>query len=798
MDFDNGEIVLDEMNEDFILDKVPDSLFTIQKLCEAIEKYLKSQGEDERQFLEVINRRWKEIKPEYKAIIDIDVTNLLSIRTARFMTRYCMMMMMNFFHFDEKSFDAVIILKSIANYYDGGYAKLIKDHPNLKEDLELLKVEGELSVQKKTALDTPHKDVILKKPSLRKLCANKTLKYFKNLFPPLEWLGDYKKNFAENIKGDLVAGLTIGILLVPQGIAYVMIAGGPPVYGLYCGIAPLLVYCLFGTGRQTAMGPTAVVSLIIKQSLSPYAIPGSMEYARYAITLSFFAGIFQLIVGLLRLGFIANFLSFSLLSGFSTAGGLLILMTQFKYIFGVHPDASTNFYVGVYNFFKVIHESNPASIGLAVITIMILAGLKLGKKKWHWLAFVPGPLIIVVMGIVLSVTLNFEEKGLIVLGSIPPGLPPAAVPPLLAKWTDFIAPGILVGLISFMESYSIGSKFAEEFGYELKPSQEFVALGLGNMVGSFFSAYPTGGSFSRTAVNAGAGARSTISGILSSIIVMIALSLFTKILYHLPVANLGGIVFVALVGIMDFDVAISYLKRDKQDFLIWTVTFLVTLSISVQTGIICGLLVALGIVLVRIAFPSIVDLGRLPGTNTYRSVKMFPNALVNPKICVVRINSPIYYLNCNNVLRYFKRMQTRYKEMPRVIVVDWGPVTMIDGSGAEMLRSMIEYFKNLKITVLHAQVKGQVSIYLKDSGLADICGTKNFFWELNDAVLLASKMINQDEKIDEHHQTHDVSEKDEKIEIDEENYEKAKNAGDYSPLVYHEHETTEKNKCVIF
>lgn len=241
---------------------------------------------------------------------------------------------------------------------------------------------------------------------------------------------------------------------------------------------------------------------MIKQSLAPLATPGSNLYALYAITLAFYAGLFQLLVGLFRLGFIANFLSFSLLSGFSTAGGLLILLTQLKYIFGVHPQSSTFFYVGVYDFFAVIKNTSPVSLGLAITTVIILAALKIGKKRYHFLAFIPGPLIIVTLGIVLSLALNFDEKGVQLLGRIPPGLPPVGVPPKLEAFGQLIGPAILVGLISFMESYSIGSKYAEENGYELKPSQEFVALGAANILGSFFSAYPAGGSFSRTAVNA--------------------------------------------------------------------------------------------------------------------------------------------------------------------------------------------------------------------------------------------------------------------------------------------------------
>lgn len=360
----------------------------------------------------------------------------------------------------------------------------------------------------------------------------------KKFLPILDWLPNYKKEY---FSGDLSAGLTVGVMLVPQGMAYAMIAGLPPVYGLYAAIIPQLVYAIFGTSRQLAVGAVAMDSLLVAAGITVMAEAGTENYIALAILLAFMMGTIQLAMGLFRMGFLVNFLSKPVINGFTSAAALIIGFNQLKHLIGVDLARNNNIFIIIYQAIEKFGSINWLSVLIGIIAIIILKNVKKIHKA------IPGALVAVVLGVLIVKYLSLYTMGVKIVGEVPKGLPSFSFPILDTPYfNDLIPIAFTLALIAFMEAVSVAKAIQVNHTdeYKLDPNQELIGLGMGNIVGSFFSSFPTTGGFSRSAVNEQLGARTNLTSIISASLVALTLLFLTPLFYYLPNAILAAIIMV--------------------------------------------------------------------------------------------------------------------------------------------------------------------------------------------------------------------------------------------------------------
>ena len=425
---------------------------------------------------------------------------------------------------------------------------------------------------------------------------------FKKILPILQWLPNYKK---DDFSGDLTAGLTVGIMLIPQGMAYAMIAGLPPVFGLYAALMPQIIYAFMGTSRQLAVGPVAMDSLLVAAGLGAMSLSGMDSYIAMAVFLALFMGAIQLLLGVVRMGFLVRFLSKPVISGFTSGAAIIIGLSQLKHLLGFEITRSNQVHLLLANAFKNIHLTNGYALGIGITSIVLIQIIKKLNTKYD--KRFPAALVLVFVGVVVVSFFELYASGVQIVGKVPSGLPSFQVPKIPLERLSELAPiAITLALIAFMEAISVAKAVAEKHPeYELDPNQELRALGTANMVGAFFQSYPTTGGFSRTAINEQAGAKTGIAPLISAAVVGLTLLFLTPLFYYLPNAVLAAIIMVAVFGLIDFSYPISLYKTHKDEFVLLLLTFIITLTVGITAGILSGVLLSLLILLYRISVPNI-------------------------------------------------------------------------------------------------------------------------------------------------------------------------------------------------
>lgn len=547
-------------------------------------------------------------------------------------------------------------------------------------------------------------------------------------FPILNWLSNYKKSF---LKGDISAGLTVGVMLVPQGMAYAMIAGLPPVYGLYAAIFPQVIYAIFGTSRQLAVGPVAMDSLLVAAGVSTMASVGSDEYIAIALMLALLMGIIQLLFGLLRLGFLVDFLSKPVITGFTSAAAIIIGFNQFKHIFGVDIERSSSIVELLGGVFTNLSNVNLVTLVIGVLGIIVMKGV----KKIH--SAIPGALVVVILGIVFVEFLGLAESyDVLIIGEVPSGLPSFKIPELNMDLASKLLPmAMTLGLIAFMEAVSVAKSLeAKHKGeYELNNNQEMVALGLANIVGSMFGSYPTTGGFGRSAVNDSAGAKTNLAALISASLMVLILLFLTPLFYYLPKAVLGSIIMVAVFGLIDFKFPKHIWKTNRQDFLIYLGTFLFTLFVGIKEGIFAGVLISLLTILYRNAQPHFAVLGKLPDSKDYRNIERFESVIQREDIFVLRYDSPLYFVNAANFLDAVKK-ELDPRSNVKFFVLHCGSISYLDVSALEKLNDLVQYLDENQVQYAFTGVIGPVRDFLTKVGFVKKVGAHHFFIDVNSAV----------------------------------------------------------------
>ncbi|CAZ96746.1 solute carrier family 26 protein [Zobellia galactanivorans] len=550
----------------------------------------------------------------------------------------------------------------------------------------------------------------------------------RRFLPFLEWIPDYNKNWFSK---DLVAGLTVGIILIPQGMAYAMIAGLPPVYGLYASLLPMIAYAVFGTSRQLAVGPVAMDSLLVAAGLATLAITSVDDYIGMALLLAFTVGAIQLTLGLLRMGFLVNFLSKPVISGFTSAAALIIMFSQLKHLLGVDITRSNRFDVLLVNAFEKMPDTNLYDFAIGLVGIVIIVALKKIDKR------IPGILFVVILGILVVYLLQLPAFGVHIVGEIPTGLPSFRLHSFNVDALLELAPiAVTLALIGYLEAISIGKSLEEQTGEEtIDANKELIALGSSNMLGSFFQSYVVTGSFSRSAINAQAGAKTPMALFFSAIVVAITLLFLTPLFYYLPNAVLASIIMVSVFGLIDIAYPKSLWEYRKDELFVLVITFLITLFAGISEGILIGVLLSLLLMVYKSSKPHFAVLGRIEGSDYYKNIDRFSqNVLVRDDLLIVRFDSQLYFGNKNYFKKELLKNVAKKGSKLKGIILNAEAISYIDSSAAQMLKRVIEEFHDKGLQFYISGATGPTRDTIFSSGIIDALNKKCLFVQTKEAV----------------------------------------------------------------
>jgi len=548
----------------------------------------------------------------------------------------------------------------------------------------------------------------------------------KQIFPILSWLPGYKKEW---LSGDISAGLTVGVMLIPQGMAYAMIAGVPPIYGLYASTFPLIIYALFGTSRQLAVGPVAIDSLLVLAGVSAFAEVGSEYFIELAILLAFIEGIILILFGFLRLGFLVNFLSKPVIVGFTAAAAIIIGVSQLRHLLGIDIQTSGNVFKTLLSSVTEFSNWSVLSIIIGIIGIILILSIKKINRK------IPGALLAVILSILAVYFLNLSSNSIRIVGEIPAGLPAFRLPNLNLEIIQKLLPAAFtIALIAFTEAISVSKAIqAKHRDYEILPNQELFAIGIANIVGSMFQSFSVTGGLGRTAVNDQSGAKTGLASLISAVLVMLTLLFLTPLFYYLPHAILASIIMVAVSDLIDIKYGKHLWNTDRREFTMLISTFVATLAFGIVNGILIGVLLSIGLVIFRVSKPHLAQLGRIAGTNYYRNVLRFKEAEEFEDLLIVRFDAQLFFANCeyfkDNVLAWAEK-----KPKLKKVLIDAQPLTQIDSTASYMLLELIKHFNDNGVEVVFAGVTGPVRDQFRKAKLAKTLGTNHFYMNVHEAV----------------------------------------------------------------
>lgn len=545
--------------------------------------------------------------------------------------------------------------------------------------------------------------------------------------PFFAWIGQLRNS--DTLRADLIAGITVALVLIPQSMAYAQLAGLPAYYGLYASFLPPIVAALFGSSYQLATGPVAVVSLLTAASLHPLAATGTAGFVAYAILLAVMVGIFQMTLGFLRLGVVVDLLSHPVVVGFTNAGALIIATSQLGKLFGVTAVKAEHHYETVHNtLLAAMDQTHWPTFWMAVLALTLMLGMKRYFPK------LPNVLVAVALTTLLSWVTRFELAGGSVVGRIPEGLPGFSLPHFdFSIMGQLVTSAVVIALIGFMEAIAIAKAMAAKTRQRLDTNQELVGQGLSNVVSGLFSGYPVSGSFSRSAVNIDAGARTGFSSVVTGIVVAVALLFLTPLLYHLPNATLGAVIILAVVNLVKVQPVIHAWKAEHQDGVISVITFVLTLILAphLEWGIVTGVGLSILLFFIRSMRPRVAELSRYSdGTMRDISVHRLPTS---EKIAVVRFDGSLYFGNAG----YFEDKILEVvasKPALKYIIIDGEGINQLDSTGEEVLHHLAERLQSNGIHILVARMKKQFMDTIRATGLIEKMGERHFFARIQNAL----------------------------------------------------------------
>lgn len=564
--------------------------------------------------------------------------------------------------------------------------------------------------------------------------------------PILSWLGNYNR---DDLPSDAVAGIVIAIMLIPQAMAYAMLAGLPPQMGLYASILPLVAYAALGSSRTLGVGPVAIVSLMVGTSLAPFAAAGTPEYLSYAILLALLSGLILLILGMLRAGAVTNFMGHPVVAGFSTAAAIIIVASQINHLLGIELQRTHLIPNTLMEVYSKLGDVSLPTIGIAIVSLLLLLGrneISLYLKTKNVLDPAAAdmlskamPLVIVIVATAVAWWFDLAGKGVKVVGHIPSGLPALVVPQLnLHVLEQMIPVAMLIAAVSFLESISIARTLAAKSRQKLAPDQELIGLGAANIIAAFTGGYPVAGSFSRSSVNFSSGARTQLAALITALLVAVALVLLTPLLYHLPRATLAAIVVMAVSGLIDFGPLAHTWRYMKLDATSYVATFFGVLTFGVEEGILIGIISSIAFFLWRTSKPNFVILGRLGSSALFRDAR-FHEVGTYPEILFLRIDMSLYFANAANLEDFVLRYVAEHPEVKHFVLVG-SSVNMIDASALDTLESLRLRLKDSEVTMHLASIKSTILRRMRATDFLDKLAPGKVFLSPHDAAIaLANK-----------------------------------------------------------
>lgn len=544
------------------------------------------------------------------------------------------------------------------------------------------------------------------------------------VFPFLHWWPDVNR---ASLKADLIAGLTGSVIVLPQGVAFAIIAGLPPVYGLYTAMVPPIIAALFGSSRHLISGPTTAISIVVFATVTKLAEPGSAEFIQLALTLTFLAGVYQLALGVARMGALVNFVSHSVVVGFTAGAAILIITSQVKNFFGVNIPGGESFVHTWQNFFAQITHVNVYVTAVAVVTL--LAGILFMRFKPKW----PGLLFAMVIGSLLAAAMGGEARNIDLVGEIPAALPPFSVPDLSLTSIKVLGSGALaIAMLGLLEAVSISRSVALKSGQRIHSSQEFIGQGLANIVGSFFSSYASSGSFTRSGINYAAGAVTPLAAIFAAIALAIIVLAVAPLAAHLPIAAMAGILLIVAYRLIDAHHIANIFKTSRRETTVLLTTFLATLFLELEFAVYAGVMLSLLLYLLRTSRPGLA--ARVPDPkHPYRHLVTDPRLPECPQLKIVRVDGSLFFGAVDHVQNVLQNQLTQNPVQKHVLMIGNG-INFVDIAGAEMLLQEADRRRRLGGGLYLSKVKDAVSRVLKRGGYAEKIGLENIFESKGEAI----------------------------------------------------------------
>ena len=556
---------------------------------------------------------------------------------------------------------------------------------------------------------------------------NQAWAWLRDTLPLFQWLPDYT---TEALRGDATAGLTVGVMLIPQGMAYAVIAGVPPIYGLYAGLVPLLVYPLIGSSRHLALGPVSIDMLIIAAGVGAIAQAGTERYVALAILLTAMVGLLQMAMGAMKLGFVANLLSRPVIAGLTTAASFIIAFSQIGSLLGVELGRSQYIHVLLIEAAQNAGDTHLLTLGIGSASIVLLMALP------RWLPRVPEALIVVIAGTLAGWGFGLREKGVSVVGSIPQGLPAPELWALSFSDLNTLLPAaITLALVQFMKDISLDRIFAARHGYTIDANRELIGVGAGNFFGSLFQSIPASGSFSRSAVNEQSGAQTALANAFAAGVIALTLLFLTPLFYHLPTPVLAAIIIVSGFGLFDLRELRSLFKARRRDGYIALFTAGCTLFIGIQEGILLGIGTSVVAMLYRISRPNVAELGHVPGTRLFRDLDRFEQAARLRDIMVLRVDAAFSFANAEYFKDFILEKSEREGRPVKVVIVDGSSINGLDTTAIDALFSVTESLEEEGIELHLTGLIGPVREVVRRSGLHALLGENKFHLDPHQAVV---------------------------------------------------------------
>lgn len=540
--------------------------------------------------------------------------------------------------------------------------------------------------------------------------------------PILKWAAAYRRKW---LSGDIVAGLTVAAATIPAALAYAQLAGLPAVYGLYASVVPALVYGVLGTSRQLQIGPGSTLSILVAASLAGTVVSSDPEEAVVAAAvLALGAGAMLLLAGVLRLGFISDFLSAPVLSGFTSGAALIIIASQLPKVFGIEVDGDA-FFETVWGVLTSLGETNWPTLALASAAVLLLLVMQ------RWLPILPASLIVVVLGILAVVAFDLTEEGVAVVGEIPAGLPGLVIPDL-GEMASLFGAAAAVALLVYVETIAVSREFAARYGYPVDPNQELVASGAANIGAGLFQGFPVDGSFSQSSLNDTAGARTQLAGIVTALSVAVVLVALTGLLVNLPDSVLGAIIIVAVLPLIKVgDLRRLWrLQRPSQEGAVWlparldlasaAITFAGTLVFGILPGILIGVAITLLALLQRATRPNVAELGLVPGEKAYRDVKRRPDAETVSGLVILRWDGELFFANVSHFCDQVKALVDEADPPAEAVMLDASAISSIDVTAADMLTETLHDLEGRGLAVLLARARGPLRDILVSADLEEL------------------------------------------------------------------------------